>query len=176
MVGLSLQRWKTLQAKAERTLYTPAGLLSMGTVADNCTYPSYVILRAMGLPTELLSETQCRRRFPQFSTRGHDIFTYNREAGILHASTCLRTLKELVLDLEGESGECSRANKLWSEGEYRPVRLKLDSGDELAADRVVLATGGWVHRLLPHLRLPVRITRQYLLLARKSTRLNSSHV
>ncbi|HLH62379.1 MAG TPA: FAD-dependent oxidoreductase [Ktedonobacteraceae bacterium] len=163
MVDLSLQRWKTLQSKVERTLYTPTGLLSMGTVADNCTYPGYVILRAMGLPTELISETQCRRRFPQFSTRGYDIFTYNSEAGILHASTCLRTLKDLILDLGGEVREFCHVSHLWSEGGYRPVRLELSSGDELVADRVVLATGGWVHTLLPHLRLPVRITRQYLL-------------
>lgn len=31
------------------------------------------------------------------------------------------------------------------------------------ADRVVLATGSWVHQLLADLHLPVRITRQYLL-------------
>jgi len=43
------------------------------------------------------------------------------------------------------------------------VRLSLSSGGELAADQVVLATGGWVHRLLTNLSLPIRLTRQYLL-------------
>src|SRR6266550_1563365 len=43
------------------------------------------------------------------------------------------------------------------------IRLKLSSGQEIVADRVVLATGSWIHRLLAHLHLPVRMTRQYML-------------
>lgn len=163
LVGLSLQRWRKLQRRAERMLYTPTGLLVLGTRHDNFTLPSHTALRAMGMPTEHLSEARCRRRFPQFNTQGYDTFTYNSEAGILHASTCLRTLKDLVSDLGGEIRESCRVNSIWSEGQRQPVYLKLDSGDELTADRVVLATGGWVHHLLPHLQLPVRLTRQYLL-------------
>ena len=163
MVHLSLQRWRTLERTAGRTLYTPTGLLMLGTENDNVTRPSHSVLRAMGMPTERLSETQCRQRFPQFDTQGYDTFTYNSEAGVLHASTCLRTLKDLVTDLGGEICESCRVNSIRSEGQHRPVRLDLSSGDELAADQVVLATGGWVHNLLPDLHLPVRLTRQHLL-------------
>ncbi len=163
MVDLSLQRWKTLQSKAGRTLYTPTGLLMLGTADDQSTQPGHLILREMGMPTEQISEAQCRERFPQFATHGYDIFTYNSQAGVLHASTCLHTLKDLVIDLGGEIYESCRVSHLRSEGEHQPVHLELGSGDELTAERVVLATGGWVHNLLPHLQLPVRLTRQYLL-------------
>ena len=44
-----------------------------------------------------------------------------------------------------------------------PIRLHMSSGQEIVADRVVLATGSWIHRLLAHVHLPVRMTRQYLL-------------
>src|SRR5437764_1111516 len=40
---------------------------------------------------------------------------------------------------------------------------RFESGDDVLADRVVLAVGPWVHRLLGELRLPIRMTRQYLL-------------
>jgi monomeric sarcosine oxidase len=163
MVGLSLQSWKNLQRMVGRTLFTPTGLLVLGTEDDNFTRPSYTILREMGLPTQCISEAQCRQRFPQFNTQGYNLFTYNREAAVLHASTCLRALKDLVTELGGEIYESCRVKRIRSEGQQQPVRVDLSSGDELAADRVVLATGGWVHRLLADLQLPVRVTRQYLL-------------
>jgi glycine/D-amino acid oxidase-like deaminating enzyme len=43
------------------------------------------------------------------------------------------------------------------------VRIHTSNGSEIEAERVVLATGPWVHRLLSDLDLPVRLTRQYLL-------------
>lgn len=163
MVLLSLQRWRNLQQTAGRTLYTPTGLLMLGTENDNVTASSYSTLRELGMPTSRISEAQCRHIFPQFNTQGYDMLTYNSEAGVLHASTSLRTLKDLVTDLGGEIYESCRVNRIGSEGQQQPVRLHLSSGDELVGDRVVLATGGWVHRLLSDLYLPVRLTRQYLL-------------
>jgi glycine/D-amino acid oxidase-like deaminating enzyme len=44
-----------------------------------------------------------------------------------------------------------------------PVRLRVQNSDDVLADRVVLAVGPWVHRLLGGLHLPIRMTRQYLL-------------
>ena len=162
MVLLSLQRWRNLQQTAGRTLYTPTGLLMLGTEDDNVIRSSYSTLREMGIPTVQISETQCRQLFPQFDTHNYDMLTYNREAGVLHASTCLRTLKDLVTDLGGKIYESCRVKRIRSEGQQH-IRLELGSEDDFMADQVVLATGGWVHRLLSDLHLPVRLTRQYLL-------------
>src|SRR6185312_2445884 len=85
MVGLSLQRWQNLQQTVGRTLFTPTGLLALGTEDDNFTRPSYTILRSMGLPTKCISEAHCRQRFPQFNTQGYNLFTFNTAAGVLHA-------------------------------------------------------------------------------------------
>jgi monomeric sarcosine oxidase len=163
MVQLSLHRWRRLERVTGRIIYTSTGLLVLGTEDDNFTLPSYRILRALGQPTERLSEQQCKRRFPQFATHASDILTYNAEAGILHASACLHTLKDLVIDLGGEIYESCRVIGLTHDNHAHPVRIHLASGEELAADRVVLATGPWVHRLLGDLHLPVQPTRQYVL-------------
>ncbi len=163
MVRLSLKRWRRLERVARNTLYTSAGLLVLGNEDDNVTQSSYHIARELGLPTERLSKEDCRLRFPQFDTQPFDMITFNHEAGILHASTCLHTLRDMVLDLGGEIYESCRVTRLTHDSQLRPVRLHLSSGTELSADRVVLATGAWVHRLLADLRLPVRLTRQYLL-------------
>src|SRR5690348_14693447 len=163
MVHLSLSRWQRLQHITRRTLYTQTGLLALGTEDDNVTQESYQVLRGLGLPIERLSEMVCRQRFPQFATQAYDIVTYNAEAGILHASNCLHILKDCITDLGGAIYESCRVTSLTSESLLRPVRLHLSSGDQLQADRVVLATGSWVHHLLADLHLPVRLTRQYLL-------------
>jgi len=163
MVRLSLRRWKLLERISKRTLYTPSGLLVLGTEGDNFTQPSYHVLREMDMPTERLSRQHCKQRFPQFRPPSNDAITYNSEAGILHASTCLQTLRDLIIDLGGTISESCRVTHITNESQLRPVRIHTSTGSELMADHVVLATGPWVHRLLADLHLPVRLTRQYLL-------------
>lgn len=163
MVRLSLKRWRSLERATKRTLCIRTELLVLGNEGDNFTQPSYLTLRALGLPIQLLSRHECKQFFPQFNFSPYDQFTYNTEAGILQASTCLQTLKALILDLGGNIYEAQRVTRVIHDSPRLPVRLHLHNGEELLADRVVLAVGPWVHRLLGELRLPIRMTRQYLL-------------
>jgi len=163
MVQLSLNRWKNLERLTRHILYTRTGLLVLGNEGDNYTKQSYHILRELGHSTERLSRSSCNQLFPQFYTDAFNFFTYNTNAGILHASTCLRTVRDAVLDLGGEICESCHVTHITKGNQLRPLRLRLRSGDEITADRAVLAIGPWVHRLLGDLQLPVRLTRQYLL-------------
>ncbi len=163
MVRLSFKRWKNLERVAGRTLYTPTGLLVLGNEGDSFTQSSYRVVRGLGLPAEQLSKEDCGLRFPQFNRQPYEICIYNPEAGVLHASTCLLALRDLVLDLGGEIYESCRVTRLISDSQFNPVHLRLSNGSEISADRVVLATGSWIHRLLPDLHIPVRMTRQYML-------------
>ncbi len=163
MVRLSLTRWKKLERAAQRTLYTPTGVLVLGTQDDAFPRASYKVARRMGLPTVSLSEEQCNSHFPQFSTRAYDTFTYNAEGGILHASTCLQTLRDMILDRGGTIYEGCRLTQIAHDSQRHPIRLYLSSGEEMTADKVVVAAGPWIHRLLSGAHLPVRMTRQYLL-------------
>jgi monomeric sarcosine oxidase len=163
MVSLSLQRWRKLQEVARRTIYTPTGILLLGNEHDNFTREAYHIVRGLGLPVEKLSKEDCDLRFPQFETQQYDILSYNQQGGILHASTCLQSLRDLILDLGGEIVESCKVTQLASDNQIHPIWLRLSSGTEILADRVVLATGSWVHHLLADFQLPVRLTRQYLL-------------
>lgn len=164
LVRLALARWQELERVTKRTLYTRTGVLSLGKEDDNVTLPGYLGLQATGVASEILSRRDCSKRFPQFYIQPYDLFTYSHEGGILHASYCLRTLKELVVAIGGQVCEsCAVTGWRSAGGAHQPLRLLLRSGDECEADRVVLATGPWAHRLLGELQLPVRITRQYLL-------------
>ncbi|GAC1643849.1 MAG: N-methyl-L-tryptophan oxidase [Ktedonobacteraceae bacterium] len=163
LVQLGLAHWRMLEHISRRTLYSPTGLLVLGNEDDDFTSSSYSVLRELGLPTTRLSQHQCKQRFPQFVTDDYDMYTYNMQGGILHASTCLRTLRDLILDLGGEICEVSRVKQIEYGNYHRPVRITLASGEEYSADRVVLAVGPWIHHLMQSMRLPVRMTRQYLL-------------
>lgn len=166
MVRLSLDCWKQLERTTKHTLYTRTGLLVAGTEHDCFTRSSYLTMHKLGLLVEQLSVQRCQQRFPQFATEPYSLLTYNPEAGILHASTCLRVLKECILALGGTICESCRVTHVSHDALYRPVRLFCgDRGDsrDISADRVVLATGPWVHRLLADLYLPIHMTRQYLL-------------
>src|SRR6266700_1527648 len=152
MVRLSLKRWKYLERLSKRTLYTQTGLLVLGMEGDNFTQPSHHVLRELDMPTERLTREHCKQRFPQFASHPNDIITFNTEAGILHASTCLQTLKELIIDLGGAIYKSNRVTHIASDSQLSPVRIYTSTGSVLAA-----------HRLLAPLHLPVRLTRQYLL-------------
>jgi monomeric sarcosine oxidase len=163
LVRLSLRRWKILEQRGKRRIYTRSGVLMLGREDDGCTRLAYAIEREMGLPIERLSRRQCLQCFPQFASEDYDLVTYNREGGILHASNCLQTLKGLVIELGGTLCEGYRVNRIVHDDFSRPVRLLSQDGAEISAERVVVATGPWVHKLLRELQLPVRLTRQYLL-------------
>jgi monomeric sarcosine oxidase len=163
MVQLSLNRWLSLERASRRTLYTPTGLLSLGYENDTVTRASYHVLREAGIPVKTLSRQECITQFPQFNTKPYELFTYNTDGGILHASLCLHTLKELILDMGGVIREQVRVTCIAHDNRQYPIRLHLHTGDVLTADHVVAATGPWVHRLLGDQRLPVRLTRQYVL-------------
>lgn len=162
MVRLSLEHWRDLERRTQCALYTPTGLLSLGREGDE-TLREQEIARSLGLSSERLSAQSCRQLFPQFDTRNYEVLTYNTEGGILHASTCLHTLKRAVLDLGGEIVETSRVTHIQHDNPYRPIHLRMSSGTEFDADLVAVAAGPWIHSLLGSLRIPVEVTRQYIL-------------
>jgi monomeric sarcosine oxidase len=162
MVKLSLELWRALERHTQMRLYTPTGVLSLGREGDD-TERARKIACDLGLASERLSAFACRQRFPQFEIGGYDTLTYNTEGGILHASLCLQALKHAILDLGGQISETSRVTQVVPEGADKPIHLGLSSGETLTAERVVIAIGPWVHRLLGGLRMPIELTRQYLL-------------
>jgi len=161
MAKLSLELWQNLERSMQKVLYTPTGLLSLGNTNDE-TQEAFDIICGLGLPGESLSTQECQQRFPEFDIKGYDVLTYNAQGGILHASTCLQTLKRAIIDLGGKIAENCQVDRIIHEHAGRQIRLHLHSDEEVTADRVVVAIGPWVHRLLYDLCLPVDLTRQYL--------------
>jgi monomeric sarcosine oxidase len=163
MVRLSLIRWRNLEHQTGQHLYTPTGMLTLGHEDDNFTAPGHTVLRDLGHSPERLTHNSCVKHFPQFDTQDYNFISYNRNGGMLHASTCLQTLRNCILDMGGVILEHQRVMNIDHENMQQPIHLQLENGETIVADRVVVAAGPWIHRLLGELALPVRLTRQYLL-------------
>ncbi len=163
MVQLSLERWQRFAAASQETLYVQTGVLSAGNRWNGTVQASLALLHEMGLPSEQLSLDECQQRFPQFDLHNIEEITYNPIGGMLFASTCLRTLKQRIIDLDGHIEEQRMVTRLDYGNEAHPVRIVMEDGDVIETERVVVASGPWVHSLLGSLRLPVRVTRQILL-------------
>lgn len=161
MVARSLPLWDDLARETGRQLYTETGVLTLGHVDDGHTLPGLETMRAAGLPAERLSTEECARRFPQFVPTEYDAITYNPTGGMLHASECLLALADRLRALGGALREGAAVVAV--EGRAAGAQVRLASGEVLAADRVVVTAGPWLHDVLPELRLPMRSTHQQVL-------------
>ncbi|HEV2235208.1 MAG TPA: N-methyl-L-tryptophan oxidase [Ktedonobacterales bacterium] len=158
MVARSLPLWRALQAESGRALYTETGILTLGQEDDGHTLTGLATMQAAELPVERLTPEACARRFPQFMTAEFGAITYNPVGGMLHASECLYALRDRLGALGGTLREGAAVARV--EATDAGARATLADGDTLAADRVVVTAGPWVHDVLPELALPIRPTHQ----------------
>ncbi|GCE06165.1 FAD-dependent oxidoreductase [Dictyobacter aurantiacus] len=164
MVRLSLKRWQQLEQYTGQRLYTPTGTLGMGRGTDSMSEQSYRTLHGQGYPLERLSHSAVAQRFPQFCTQGYDFLSYHANAGMLHASLCLQTLRTAIREMGGTILEYHQATAIRHDNIRQPICIQLAARNEIVADRVVIAAGPWVHRILrDEIDLPIQLTRQYLL-------------
>jgi glycine/D-amino acid oxidase-like deaminating enzyme len=77
---------------------------------------------------------------------------------MLHATECVHALADRLRARGGELREGVRVTRVEPAGDGG--RVLLEDGSTLAADRVVVTAGPWVHDVLPDVDLPVRPTRQ----------------
>jgi monomeric sarcosine oxidase len=161
MVARSLPLWRVLQEASGRTLYSEAGILTLGQEDDGHTLAGLATMRAAGLPVERLTTAECARRFPQFMTADYPAITYNPRGGMLHASECLYALADRLRTLGGDLREGVAVTRV--EETITGARVVLADGGTFTADRVVVAVGPWVHDVVPEVRLPIRPTHQQVL-------------
>ncbi|HEU5348187.1 MAG TPA: N-methyl-L-tryptophan oxidase [Ktedonobacterales bacterium] len=158
MVARSLPLWEELVRETGRMLYTETGVLTLGHADDGHTLPGFDVMRAHGLHVLRLTPGECREHFPQFRPEDYDAITWNPTGGMLHASECLAALVQRLQARGGILREDAQVIRVEPEGSGG--RVTLADGTQLAADRVIVTAGPWVHDVLPGLDLPVRPTRQ----------------
>jgi sarcosine oxidase len=159
LMGAAYPLWDELEREAKEPLFARTGGLFFGPAQ----HPELVAIRKAlsdnGVPFEELDPAACARRFPQLRLLAGESGVFEREAGFLRASACVRA----NLRLAREFGARVRAQAAVEALEPRPggIKLALAGGESLEFDRVVVAAGPWTARLLSRfVTLPFTVTRQ----------------
>ncbi|HKX91565.1 MAG TPA: FAD-dependent oxidoreductase [Sphingomicrobium sp.] len=148
----SLPQWKELSALSGLPILIPNGILFFFPTEEPYVQDSIAAHKKLGLPTEMLSQTEMAKRFPMIDFSGISVGLYEPGFGALMARRAVQTL---VRQLE-------RGGKHQIPVDYRtaqvvPKRLTGDRLESLATSdggsiggaRFVFALGPWLSKFFP---------------------------
>lgn len=155
--------WADLEQEAGEKLYTRTGGLDFGRADQTSLTGTITALKQAGIPYELPTLDDARKRFPQFRFDDDMLFLYQADAGILAASKCVRA----HIRLAEKHGAVVLANTpVIKVVAYRNhVEVQTDS-DTYVSARLVITAGSWAKSVLLQLGLnlplvPVRCHESY---------------
>ena len=119
-------------------------------------------LQGRGASIEILTTAQARKRFPRLVVLDSDTHVYDRWAGYVESGLAVEYMARMARD---------RGVRILSNTGVRSVDespesslMMLDDGTEHTFDRIVVATGAWVGKLVPELIQGLTITRQQMVI------------
>ena len=139
--------WEELTDLSGHDLMVRTGGLDHGTAG--ATHELAAVLGARGVPHEVLSPAEASERWPQFCFETETLFQPG--AGVLDAESTVSSMIDLaqLLGAELRNG--------WTVTSVEPDAggyvLRSAQGDELRAQQITVAAGGWLPQLLPVLPL-----------------------
>ncbi|APW60883.1 N-methyl-L-tryptophan oxidase [Paludisphaera borealis] len=169
LMPLAYRAWRELEADAALPLF-----IRTGGVSFNPSSVSYVEqvaenLQALDVPHRRMSGKLWNEANPAFGLPADYDVVFEPDAGMLTASKAVATQIELASRLSPKTRVLPETpvRRIDLDGS-RPVVVTDDLTIE--AERLIVAAGSWVGRLLPDLALPVRPTRQQVLYFRPGDR------
>lgn len=152
--------WRDLEARRGADLLVETGGLMLGPPSSEVVQGSRRSAETHGLPHEMLSAREIRRRFPAFAVADDIVALHERAAGFLW---CERSVQAHLDDAAAAGAELHFEEPVlaWSATEQGGVRVRTPSG-EYTAGQLVLAPGPWAPAVLADLGLPIAVTRQVL--------------
>lgn len=160
LVERAAQQWRIWHQQLSGAIYFQTGLMMIERdfSPTSRAYHNWETFGEGEGGVQLLSRQQAQPRFPQFALNQEDVLLYDPWTGYLRSGQALIDLAGLARtqDIEIRSQTPAKAIE---EG-TGTVRVICD--DTLTCDRVVVATGAWIVRLLPELGQHLRITRQQM--------------
>jgi sarcosine oxidase len=148
LVRRSRALWSELESLAGTQLITPTGSLDFGTL--RAPEELAAILERVGVEHELLDLDQAAARWPQFTFDSSVL--WHPDAGVLDAQSAVGSMLDQAR-AHGASVVTGWDLRSISRA-VRGFELASQDGRTVTAERVVVAAGGWLPRLLGSLGLP----------------------
>jgi sarcosine oxidase len=149
----ALERWKTRQEAWQDELMVTTGRLMLVPEVAPALRTTKEILDRNGIPCELLSPDDLRRRWPQIGLDGVGGALHEPDATTIRANRACRVVADAVARAGGEV-RIGRVRSPDTGAGGRVTALVLDDGESLQADAFVFACGSWLPRLFPELLGP----------------------
>ena len=148
--------WAEVQAESGADLFHPIGGLFVGSSESRAVAGALESARIHALPHELLHADEIAHRYPALRPEEYEVGVWEASAGVLFPERCIAAYASLASSAGADLryGEAVRSWKASGGG----VEVATDRGT-YRADRLVLAAGAWMGRLLEELRLPLRAER-----------------
>jgi sarcosine oxidase len=163
----SHELWREIEREIGRELLTPTGLLVISSAGGSATMhvPGFLettvaAARRYGIPHELLSAADIRKRCPAFNVDPEEVGYFEPGAGYLRPEACVAAQLELA---ERYGAELHYGEKvLQVEQAGARVVVRTDRATYIA-EHVILSAGPWLPELLGGGRAgPFSVTRQVL--------------
>ncbi len=159
MLRAAWELWPQIAAESGHDLLLQTGGLYCGRAGAEVLEGSLRSAREHGLPHELLDAAEARHRFPALRL-DHDMQALHEPlAGILYPERCIEAHLELA---ERHGAELHFEERVtgWR-GNGGGIEVTTDLAT-YTADRLVIAAGAWLPRLVPDVRLPLTVERNAL--------------
>jgi monomeric sarcosine oxidase len=151
--------WDALETDARESLFERVGGFFFGRAEGSEMRGVLHALRENAVEHEVFDAAAARRRFAEFVLREGEIGVFERDAGFLRASPCVRAQARLAVhagaDLRENIAVC-RVRATATGG----VEITDTTGGAAAFDHVIVSAGPWSAELLRTAKLPLRVTRQ----------------
>jgi glycine/D-amino acid oxidase-like deaminating enzyme len=147
LVRRALELWKENQARWNRTLFRPIGLLWMPGEDDRYEKGALPLLREYGFAHEELSAAEAGKRFPHVNFEDVPWAIHEKETGYLLARRSCQAVLEAFQSEGGDYRQLALTPGAIRGGVLSGARLA--DGSTLTAEQYVFACGPWLGRLFP---------------------------
>jgi sarcosine oxidase len=163
LMPAAFDAWRTLEADAAQPLFLRTGGISVCPAAVDYVRLVTENLAVLGITHRRMSGRALKEALPVFAVADDADVVFEPDAGMLAAARILRAEIQLARDFGGER------TRIFEHCPVRAVDLQSDrptivTDDFLfVADRLIVAAGPWMSRLIPDFPVPLATTRQQVL-------------
>ena len=149
--------WRELEARTARSILLQTGLVMVGPPDGTLLRGSLESARRFALPVQCWDAEELRRRFSSVCVRDGEAAVFEEAGGMLAPEVAVAAQIEIAR-AAGASVFLDSALENWDAGSSG-ITIRLQDGQTVRAERLILALGPWSKPLLEALGVPTRVQR-----------------
>jgi sarcosine oxidase len=157
MLRAALPLWRQLEEETGRPLLTMSGGLMIGSLDHYFISSALKSARDLGLLHRLYDAAEAERRWPQLRMQPGEHVLWEPRAGVLRPESAVVAAVDRARELGAEVVSGVRVQAVVDMGDHVEIRTAERSW---RVERVVLAVGSWIGKVLGSAELPFWVERQ----------------